>query len=48
MGKGDKRRRCIVGRVEETLRWELYQGKITREEFDIAVREMKEGPDAKK
>lgn len=33
-GKGSNRRPCLVGREEESLRWDLILRKITREEFD--------------
>lgn len=32
-GKGSNRRPCLVGKEEESLRWDLVLGKITHEEF---------------
>lgn len=39
MGKGSKRRPCLVSRKEENLRWLLIQGRIS---FNLFERKMKE------
>lgn len=41
MGKGSKKRRCLVSREEEDLRWSLFMGYITRMTFDEAMKELK-------
>ena len=41
-GKGDKKRPCLVSREEESLRWRLLEGEITREEFDVTLKRLKE------
>jgi len=41
MGKGDKRRPCLVSQAELDLRWDLFQGKITREQFDTEMEKLK-------
>lgn len=40
-GKGPDRRPCLTSREENDLRWALYTGEITREEFDEKMKEMK-------
>jgi uncharacterized membrane protein len=41
MGKGSRRRPTLISEKEETLRWDLAMGKITREEFDRKIKEIK-------
>jgi hypothetical protein len=41
MGKGSNRRSCLVSPEEEQLRWDLFQGKITREQFDKEIEKLK-------
>ena len=41
MGKGSERRPCLTGREENYLRYDLYRGKITEEEFDRRYGELK-------
>jgi len=41
MGKGSKRRPTLINRDEEHLRWNLYQGLITRKEFDRALEKIR-------
>ncbi len=43
MGKGSKKRLCLVSRTEESLRWRLFQGRITREYFDRMMAILKKG-----
>jgi hypothetical protein len=40
MGKGSNRRPCLVSQDELDLRWDLLQGKITREQFDKNLSEL--------
>ena len=40
MSKGSGRRACQTGREEESLRWALKDGSITREEFDRQYMEL--------
>jgi hypothetical protein len=44
MGKGSRRRPCFVSAKEEELRWALFQGKITKAQFE---KEMKKLPKPK-
>jgi len=39
-GKGSKRRPCCVSRKEEGLRWDLAFGKISKKEYDEAVKKL--------
>ena len=48
MGKGSKKRQCLVSREEEDLRWSLLQGYITRQKFDAAMKKLKGETDGKK
>ncbi len=41
MGKGSKKRPCLVSREEEKLRWFLFQGILTRGDFDKAMKKLK-------
>lgn len=41
MGKGDKRRPCLVSREEASLRWRLWRGEISRRKFDRAMKKLK-------
>lgn len=47
MGKGDKRRPCLVSQEEEGLRWLLALCKITRKEFDEGMKALKKLKDKK-
>lgn len=47
MGKGSKRRPTLINRDEECLRWNLYQGLITKEEFDRALEKIRKGNNGK-
>ena len=40
-GKGSKRRKCLISREEETLRYDLALGKITFEEWVIGTQKLK-------
>ena len=40
-GKGDKRRAMQISHQEWDLRWDLFTGKITREEFDERVKNVR-------
>ena len=40
-GKGSKRRKCLISREEETLRYDLALGKMTYEEWVIGMQELK-------
>ena len=40
MGKGDTPRRCLISNEEWDLRWALFQGEISREEFDVAMEKL--------
>ena len=42
-GKGSKRRLCLIGRVEEGLRYALAFGNITQKEFNIGMKAVKMG-----
>ena len=48
MGKGDTPRRRLISNEEWDLRWALFRGEITREEFDKAMKRLKENKNAKK
>jgi len=39
-GKGSNRRPCLVGKEEESLRWDLSLRKIAREEFDKKYKQL--------
>lgn len=41
MGKGSKRRRCLVSPEEEDLRWKLARREIDRKTFDKAMKKLK-------
>lgn len=41
MGKGSKRRQCLISPEEEDLRWKLALGEITREQFDTEMEKLK-------
>jgi len=41
MGKGDGRRPCLTSQKENTLRWDLKEGKITLEEFERKMKRVK-------
>lgn len=42
-GKGDTRRPKFISDEEETLRWDLALGKITREKFDEEMKKLNAG-----
>lgn len=37
-GKGPDRRRCLIPRWLEDLRWDLAYGEITREQYDKIIK----------
>ena len=37
-GKGSGKRRCLIPRWLEDLRWDLALGKITREQYDEVIK----------
>jgi len=39
MGKGSGKRRCLIPRWLEDLRWDLAFGKIARKEYDKIIKE---------
>jgi len=39
-GKGDAPRPCCTSQEENELRWALFEGLITREEFDARMAEL--------
>lgn len=41
MGKGSQRRKCLISREEESLRYDLALGKITFEEWVIGMQKLK-------
>jgi len=41
MGKGSRRRRCLVPRRIEELRWALATGKITFKQYERKIKEIK-------
>lgn len=41
MGKGSKRRPCLVSREEEKLRWALFEKKISFAEFERRMKDVK-------
>ncbi len=43
MSKGSKRRPCLIGRVEEGLRYALAFGNITQKKFNIGMKAVKMG-----
>lgn len=42
MGKGDKRRPCLVPQWLEDLRWDLFFGRITMEKYEQILKEHKD------
>ncbi len=40
-GKGSKRRKCLISREEEALRYDLAFGKITFKEWFTGMQELK-------
>jgi len=42
MGKGSKRRPCCISNEERDLRYEYAEGKITLEEFNRRLQELKD------
>lgn len=48
LGKTSKRRPCLVSREELDLRWTFAWGKITREQFDEKLKQIRDKEDAKK
>ena len=47
MGKESKRRPCLIGREEETLRYDLALGKITFKGWTIGMQMIKQKKDSK-
>ena len=47
MSKGSQKRRCLISREEETLRYDLAFGKITFEEWFIGMQKLKIVKDSK-
>lgn len=41
MSKGSRKRKCLTSRDEEDIRWALYRGHITTEEFDERLKEIR-------
>jgi hypothetical protein len=41
VSKGSTRRPCLVSKEEERLRWDLFEGRIELEDFNIKLRELK-------
>ena len=41
MSKGSHRRKCLISREEETLRWDLALGVITMDVFTIKMKDVK-------
>lgn len=41
MSKGSQRRKCLISREEESLRWDLALGKITIEKFHTCRQQLK-------
>jgi len=50
MGKGSRRRSCLVSREEEEFRWKYYKGelKITEKEFLQYVKEIRKRKETKR
>lgn len=47
MGKGSKRRRCQISRVEEDLRWKLALGEITFHTWCVGMQKLKVAKESK-
>ncbi len=41
MSKGSQRRKCLIPPKLEQLRWKLALGKITFDEYEIRLKELK-------
>ncbi len=42
MGKGSKKRPCLISREEENIRWALVYGKISFKKFEEKMKKIKE------